>query len=788
MTAVASPPSFASLNRPGWINGGQMVNSINSDDGRGMNMFMSRKTLQRTNSSSSVSSTSSNGSASTVTTNASSQISGSSSGPPAAANGDSGQWPNGSVNGNGAPRKRPPSKGPWPNAKSEATTELSRTPSVRPPLPNGVNGTPQLQPPPSVLNVAPPTQLMAQNGISRPAEGANAGRQPVLYLLSLNGSFERKTINVPYYPDTLRIGRQTNNKTVPTPANGFFDSKVLSRQHAEIWADANGKIWIRDVKSSNGTFVNGSRLSPENRESEPHELQTQDHLELGIDIVSEDHKTVVHHKVAAKVEHAGFITPSNNVLEMNLGELDPSNNVMLSLNGAPFRGRTGSQASFYGNRPPPGNVGVPGNAATQQRQFISNPITTEQIIKKLHAEMRNARLQSQDLARTGDFLNTLVSKEDVRNMDKPEAAIEAPKNILTNGNISFRSDGGKTRFSDPPAPPPSQPLPEKPDASRPGSSGLSSLKRATTERPKPANSSPIQAEKAGSVRQISQLTEQLDKTKKELDERTQRLRDLEEMLNQERQARLLAEAAMVQRLEESSQAKGNGSVVAPLVNGHAELATAFGPPVEKLPVPERKPTPEVPELEDPAPQLAKNAAQLAAYQATIESMAQQMDGLRGQLELFKARAEMAEAQRDTERAARQSLAEMVQQLRKQQEEEKKRVAEKLARSRSRGRKRTPSQEKRVQESVPAINGSALEPRPQTDGPADEITGLPPASSHPKTVQLPSASGGVLSFRGTQDPTLYHTLPYASVIGVVLFGMGLMAYLNDWQLQPTRLDR
>src|ERR1700709_2973534 len=131
----------------------------------------------------------------------------------------------------------------------------------------------------------------------------------------MNGTFERKTISVPYYPDSLRIGRQTNAKTVPTPANGFFDSKVLSRQHAEIWADRNGKIWIRDVKSSNGTFVNGARLSAENRDSEPHELQTQDHLELGIDIVSEDQKTVVHHKVAAKVEHAGYLGATNNVLD-----------------------------------------------------------------------------------------------------------------------------------------------------------------------------------------------------------------------------------------------------------------------------------------------------------------------------------------------------------------------------------------------------------------------------------------------------------------------------------------
>jgi pSer/pThr/pTyr-binding forkhead associated (FHA) protein len=128
----------------------------------------------------------------------------------------------------------------------------------------------------------------------------------VLYLTPTNGTTERKAITVPIYPNVLQIGRQMNSNTLPTPQNGYFDSKVLSRQHAEIWADLNGKVFIRDVKSSNGTFINGQRLSQENEDSDLYELREQDMLELGIDILSEDQKTVVHHKVSARVEHAGF--------------------------------------------------------------------------------------------------------------------------------------------------------------------------------------------------------------------------------------------------------------------------------------------------------------------------------------------------------------------------------------------------------------------------------------------------------------------------------------------------
>jgi pSer/pThr/pTyr-binding forkhead associated (FHA) protein len=246
------------------------------------------------------------------------------------------------------------------------------------------------QPAPVVPSQHLPQAPTQQSNGARPAAQPVGEGNPVLYLLSMNGTFERKTISVPFYPDSLRIGRQTNAKTVPTPANGFFDSKVLSRQHAEIWAERNGKIWIRDVKSSNGTFVNGTRLSPENRDSEPHELQTQDHLELGIDIVSEDQKTVVHHKVAAKVEHAGFLGTTNNVLDMNFGDLDPANGAMMlpSQGSLQMRGRSGSQGSVGSNGrlgPPTSIAGSQMSAMNQQRpmNFWLTPVTTEQIVKRL---------------------------------------------------------------------------------------------------------------------------------------------------------------------------------------------------------------------------------------------------------------------------------------------------------------------------------------------------------------------------------------------------------------------
>ena len=122
---------------------------------------------------------------------------------------------------------------------------------------------------------------------------ASSGMFPALNLFPLNDSFIPKHI-VLAGGQHVKIGRQTNAKTVPGEKNGYFDSKVLSRQHAEVWeeggkvslegawhdydtgAQASTQIYIKDVKSSNGTFINGARLSQEGVESPPFELNTDD--------------------------------------------------------------------------------------------------------------------------------------------------------------------------------------------------------------------------------------------------------------------------------------------------------------------------------------------------------------------------------------------------------------------------------------------------------------------------------------------------------------------------------
>ena len=350
-------------------------------------MFMPRKGPQRTNSASSASSASS----STFTSPAPAPQT---NGDTPIANGEHGGW---------GPKKKATSgaRGLWPASKAEPVSGLSIARSQALPTPSSgqsaasTMNTTMHQPSP-VLPSQNRLQSQGQQTAGRgEQQSVGSGASPaILALLPMTGTFERKQITVPFSPEFLRIGRQTNAKTVPTAINGYFDSKVLSRQHAEVWADKEtGKIWIKDVKSSNGTFVNGVRLSAENRDSEPHELREQDTLELGIDIVSEDQKSIVHHKVSAKVELAGVYPNPPSLLEMDFNaNASSAGSAMMgepmSQQMSQMRGRGGSQASVSGNGRMTGQSNMAGGNANmlgQQRQMNlwMGPITIEQVVKKL---------------------------------------------------------------------------------------------------------------------------------------------------------------------------------------------------------------------------------------------------------------------------------------------------------------------------------------------------------------------------------------------------------------------
>ncbi|KAG1468591.1 hypothetical protein G6F56_003746 [Rhizopus delemar] len=79
----------------------------------------------------------------------------------------------------------------------------------------------------------------------------------------------------------IKVGRFTDKSCQEDHIS--FKSKVVSRSHCEIWLSYDGKVQLKDTKSSSGTFVNHLRLSSANQESQTTEIKNGDLIQLGVD-------------------------------------------------------------------------------------------------------------------------------------------------------------------------------------------------------------------------------------------------------------------------------------------------------------------------------------------------------------------------------------------------------------------------------------------------------------------------------------------------------------------------
>jgi hypothetical protein len=366
--------------------------------------------------------------------------------------------------------------------------------------------------------------------------------------------------------------------------------------------------------------------------------------------------------------------------------------------------------------------------------------------------MKQAKQQSQDLRQTDDFLANLTKPGHPEKERVKSSPADSTSSRQVNGRPKMPRLDSFSRFSDPPAPPPQQPLPEKPDAlPRNGTDATSPLKRSDTEKPKlGSTNSPISRESS----QILSLIEALSSAKRELDSQGARVKELESLLLQERTARETAEEK-ARSLE--IQAKDNESVVAagtPEYHSDATASTERSNTEETLAngvLPE-------PSLDDPVVE-DRSVNANNDLQHRLEAMMQEMEEMRKQITTFRDRAEKAEVE-TTE--TRKSLAEMIETLKREREE------------------RFEASKKSTDRAQNAVDFS----NPTNSETGDfEVTGSgiqPECAMTPVSSKELETSSTTFATQSRKHEVLQHSSPYASMLGVVLLGVGLMAYLNGWQ--------
>lgn len=367
-------------------------------------------------------------------------------------------------------------------------------------------------------------------------------------------------------------------------------------------------------------------------------------------------------------------------------------------------------------------------------------------------ELKFAKEQSNDIARAKQQIDMLLGGKVESPIKEPKPNSERSRSSPTKAKLDL-----KAHFSEPPAPPPQAPLPEKPDVLRALADPVIQplLRRTETARPESASNSPTRLDHSSD---ILRLCEELKLAKGELTNQGERMKSLETQLAQERTARESAEER-AQRLEQG----------------------------------DRKDSP------TDAAHRPKSSDGPRDLQAQLDRLNATMDEMKQQMEAYRRRAETAESERDE---AQQSLAGMVEQKRKD-------FAETSAKGKASSSKTPrPANGKRAlhlgnHTSGSPSNGHAISPLATPRSPTSEnlleragiSEGQPITQEQAKIITDfltqevlgggSQAGAGMKSKRDGDGALMYYGLPYGSMAAVVLLGYIAMTWVNGW---PVKVER
>ncbi|KAF2161367.1 hypothetical protein M409DRAFT_59083 [Zasmidium cellare ATCC 36951] len=182
---------------------------------------------------------------------------------------------------------------PEPVSSSTMMTRSRTASSLLGPTPTAVHPAQRRQPAFDNTPTTDPFTMLAPSAPANTAAGPSKDQLPTIrFIPHVETRSSRPSLQFTALSRTLknttavvRVGRYSerdNHTGDPNTLPVGFKSKVVSRRHCEFWC-TEGQWYIKDVKSSSGTFLNHVRLSSPGVESRPYPVNDGDVVQLGID-------------------------------------------------------------------------------------------------------------------------------------------------------------------------------------------------------------------------------------------------------------------------------------------------------------------------------------------------------------------------------------------------------------------------------------------------------------------------------------------------------------------------
>ena len=360
--------------------------------------------------------------------------------------------------------------------------------------------------------------------------------------------------------------------------------------------------------------------------------------------------------------------------------------------------------------------------------------------------------------------------------------------IHANGQPTSAHEDPLSPFSKPPAPPPQQPLPEKPTVASslvPNEVPSRIIQRVDTERASPL---PSPSKTDGTASQILTLVQALKTAERQIDTQGKQVERLENLLARERRARESAEERALCLLEGRELPKtleDDGSLeqdackppadTVELQNRNHFLTNRYQHQLDddNLSTASTSTMNSHPEALKHIPH--DEEATTLHLQSMLDAMTQDMGQMKIIMETYRQRAEGAEAEKRT-------LAQMVEQIRAQQPNSSS-IAD-YSKSDLGSEPGNPLATSRSPPTPPAdrsshhlsSSDSELVHQRLNGGVTGVISPLPDFKA-----QLERTVSSVLQQQQRHGGGLAaQSAPYASMVGVVLIGVGIMTWINGWQ--------